>query len=85
MTRAEPDEWWQVTHLEDGISLIDEPHIQQFHRCNVWHVRGQDGDLLVDSILGVVLLRDRVPLVPERPFSANSAEIHCVSGAEVRS
>ncbi|MGY9049001.1 MAG: MBL fold metallo-hydrolase [Rhodobacterales bacterium] len=76
MIRARPEDWWRVTRLDDGISLMDEPHILPFYRCNCWHVRGPDGDLLVDSGMGVVSLRDWVPLVSERPLLAVASHTH---------
>ncbi len=35
MTRARPEDWWHETRLDDGITLIDEPHILPFYRCNM--------------------------------------------------
>ncbi len=40
--------------MGDDVTLIDEPFIHEFYRCNVWHVRGRDRDMLVDSGMGVV-------------------------------
>ena len=60
----------------DGVTWIDEPHIAEFYRCNVWHVRGRDGDMLVDSGMGVVSLRERVALVTERPLQAVASHTH---------
>ena len=62
MERAGPGDWWRVRRLDDGVTWIDEPNLHDFYRCNVWHVRGRDGDMLVDSGMGVVSLRDWVPL-----------------------
>jgi glyoxylase-like metal-dependent hydrolase (beta-lactamase superfamily II) len=62
--------------MGDGVTLIDEPQIHQFYRCNVWHVRGRDGDMLVDSGMGVVSLRDQVALVTERPLQAVASHTH---------
>jgi glyoxylase-like metal-dependent hydrolase (beta-lactamase superfamily II) len=76
MTRASPADWWRTTPLGDGITLIDEPHIHPFYRCNCWHVRGRDGDMLVDSGMGVVSLRTWVPLVTERPLQAVASHTH---------
>jgi len=74
--RAGPEAWWRVRAAGDGISQIDEPHIREFYRCNVWHVRGRDRDMLVDSGMGVVSLRDWVPLVTERPLEAVASHTH---------
>ena len=76
MDRARPEEWWRIRHLDDGVTWIDEPHIREFYRCNVWHVRGRDGDMLVDSGMGAVSLRERVALVSERPLQAVASHTH---------
>ena len=74
--RAKPEDWWRIRPMGDGVTHIDEPHIREFYRCNVWHVRGRDSDMLVDSGMGVVSLRDRVPLVTERPLQAVASHTH---------
>ena len=56
-----PDRWFQVTPLSDDISLIFEPHVDEFIRCNIWHVRGRDRDLLIDTGMGVRPLRTEIP------------------------
>ena len=76
MKRIRADKWWRVTPLDDDVSLIDEPHIKPFYRCNCWHVRGRDEDMLVDSGMGVVSLRRWVPLVTERPLLAVASHTH---------
>ncbi len=68
--RARPEDWYRLRRVGDDVTHIDEPHIREFYRCNVWHVRGRDRDLLVDSGMGVVSLTDWVPLVTERPLDA---------------
>jgi glyoxylase-like metal-dependent hydrolase (beta-lactamase superfamily II) len=73
---AKAADWWRVTPLSDGVTLVDEPHILPFYRCNVWHIRGRDGDMLVDSGMGVVPLRQWVPLVTERPLQAVASHTH---------
>ncbi|MGI9501283.1 MAG: MBL fold metallo-hydrolase [Geminicoccaceae bacterium] len=76
MKRAKPEDWWRVRRLADDVTLIDELHIEPFYRCNVWHVRGRDGDMLVDSGMGVVSLRAWVPLVTERRLEAVASHTH---------
>ncbi|HFD16035.1 MAG TPA: MBL fold metallo-hydrolase, partial [Rhodospirillales bacterium] len=60
----------------DGVTWIDEPYIREFYRCNIWHVRGRDRDMLVDSGMGVVSLRRHVPLVTEKPCLAVASHTH---------
>ncbi len=76
MDRAKPDDWWRIRNVGDGVTWIDEPHIREFYRCNLWHVRGRDGDMLVDSGMGVVSLRERVALVTERQVQAVASHTH---------
>ena len=76
MTRARPQDWYRIRPQSDGVTWIDEPHILEFYRCNVWHIRGRDRDMLVDSGMGVVSLRDWVPLVTERPLDAVASNTH---------
>ena len=70
MKRVSPQDWYRVERKSDDVSLISEPYIQEFYRCNCWHVRGRDRDMLVDSGMGVVSLREWVPLVTERELTA---------------
>ena len=76
MKRIKAEDWWRTTRIDDDITLIDEPHIDPFFRCNCWHVRGRDGDMLLDSGMGVVSLREWVPLVTERPLEAVASHTH---------
>lgn len=76
MRIATPETWYETTRLEDGVTHIHEPFIKAFYRCNVWHVRGRDKDMLVDSGMGVVSLREQVPKVAERSCVAVASHTH---------
>lgn len=76
MTRATPADWWRTTPMGDGFTLIDEPHIKPFYRCNCWHVSDGGEDILVDSGMGVVPMRQWVRLVTERPLLAVASHTH---------
>jgi glyoxylase-like metal-dependent hydrolase (beta-lactamase superfamily II) len=54
------ERWFAVEEVEDGLTLLWEPHIAEFFVSNVWHVRGSDRDLLVDTANGVGDLRGEV-------------------------
>ncbi len=73
---ARVEDWYTVEPLADGVTHITEPHIHPFYRCNIWHVRGRDGDLLIDSGMGVVSLREHIALVRERPLLALASHTH---------
>ena len=76
MERARPEDWWETIRFADDITLIHEPFVHPVFRCNVWHVRGRERDLLVDSGMGVVSLREWVPQVTERPLTAVASHTH---------
>jgi len=68
--------WYRTAAAGDGITHIWEPHIKEFYRCNIWHVRGRDRDMLVDSGMGVVSLRAQVRALAERPLTAVASHTH---------
>ena len=70
------ENWYRTAKLDDGITHIWEPHIKEFYRCNIWHVRGRDRDMLVDSGMGVVSLREQVALLAERDLTAVASHTH---------
>jgi glyoxylase-like metal-dependent hydrolase (beta-lactamase superfamily II) len=76
MERVSPQDWYRIRPQSDGVTFIDEPFIEEFYRCNIWHVRGRDRDMLVDSGMGVVSLREWVSLVTERSLTAVASHTH---------
>jgi glyoxylase-like metal-dependent hydrolase (beta-lactamase superfamily II) len=76
MRIATPETWYETTPLDDGVTHIHEPFIKAFYRCNIWHVRGRDRDMLVDSGMGVVSLSEQVSLVTERACLAVASHTH---------
>ena len=80
------DDWYRVQRVDDCITLLWEPHVVPLMRCNIWYVRGANRDLIVDTGMGVVSLRDQlhgpsvagVPLAPEtdRPITAVATHGH---------
>ncbi len=69
-------DWYETVRLGDGVTLIHEPWITPFYRCNIWHVRGRDRDLLFDSGLGHFSLRQHVPLVTEKKLVCVASHTH---------
>ena len=55
------DRWYARTNLGNGVTLILEPHVDRLMQANLWHVRGRDRDLLIDSGMGIVPLRSSFP------------------------
>ncbi|MFO0998203.1 MAG: MBL fold metallo-hydrolase [Alphaproteobacteria bacterium] len=69
--------WFKSKRLAEGVTLIWEAEIKPFWRCNIWHVRGRDRDMLVDSGFGIVSLLHSIPALTERPVAAVGSHSHC--------
>lgn len=70
------DRWFtRTTHDHDIIQLV-EPHVHRIIRCNVWHVRGRDRDLVVDTGVGVASIADELASVIDRPVVCVATHIH---------
>jgi len=54
------DDWFVTRDVGDGVTLVSEPHVHPLLRCNVWHIRGRDTDVVVDTSLGLRPLRHLV-------------------------
>ena len=76
MLRVDARHWYETVPIGDGVTLIHEPWIKPFFRCNMWHVRGRDSDLLLDPGLGHFSLRQFVPLVTERDLICVASHAH---------
>ncbi|WP_366555098.1 MBL fold metallo-hydrolase [Aquibaculum sediminis] len=76
MRIATAESWYETRRLPDGLTWIYEPHIKPFYRCNIWHLRGRERDLLIDSGSGLVSLRRQVALLAERPLLAVATHTH---------
>ncbi len=70
------DRWFERRRVDPDLTLLWEPHVNPLLRCNIWHLRGRDADLLVDSGLGVASLRDAARDLFERPLLAVATHAH---------
>lgn len=70
------DQWFEQRRLADGITFLWEPHIVPLLRCNIWHVRGRDRDLLIDTGMGVCSLRAFARDILDRPVSVVATHVH---------
>jgi glyoxylase-like metal-dependent hydrolase (beta-lactamase superfamily II) len=76
MTPIKAEDWYEAIRMADDVTLIHEPWIKPFFRCNMWHVRGRNRDLLFDTGLGHFSLRRHVRLVAERPLLCVASHTH---------
>jgi glyoxylase-like metal-dependent hydrolase (beta-lactamase superfamily II) len=71
------DRWFSIAPADEGITLLTEPHIDPFWRSNIWHVRGRDRDVVVDTGNGIGDLRWAVqPLSGGRSVAAVVTHAH---------
>jgi glyoxylase-like metal-dependent hydrolase (beta-lactamase superfamily II) len=70
------DPWFARERIDDDITLVTEPHVHPLLRCNVWHVRGRDRDLVVDTALGLRPLRRLVERDLDGPLLAVATHTH---------
>lgn len=74
--RIVASEWYSYRSLGNGLSLIEEPWLKPFYRCNMWFIRGRDRDLLIDTGLGHFPLCDHIKDLTERPLLAVATHGH---------
>lgn len=72
----EARDWYETIRMSDDVTLIHEPWIKPFFRCNMWHVRGRDRDLLFDTGLGHFSLRQQVRRLTGRPLVCVASHTH---------
>jgi glyoxylase-like metal-dependent hydrolase (beta-lactamase superfamily II) len=48
--------WFARRRIDDSITLIWEPHVHRIQQCNIWHLRGRNRDLIIDTGLGIASL-----------------------------
>jgi glyoxylase-like metal-dependent hydrolase (beta-lactamase superfamily II) len=70
------DKWFEFRRVDDDITLIWEPHVVPLIRCNIWHVRGRDRDLLIDTGLGMASLKAAARHLFEKNLTAIATHAH---------
>lgn len=68
--------WFESRRIDDGITLLWEPHVVPLLRCNIWHLRGRDRDLLIDTGMGIASLRHAARHLLEKPVLAVATHTH---------
>jgi glyoxylase-like metal-dependent hydrolase (beta-lactamase superfamily II) len=70
------EHWFRRDTFSDGVTLLSELYVDPFARCNIWHVRGRDRDLVIDTGLGVRSLREAASDLLDRPVTAVLTHSH---------
>ena len=56
--------------------MLTEPFVHDFVRANIWHLRGRDVDLLVDTGMGICPLAPEIDTPAGKPLLAVATHIH---------
>jgi glyoxylase-like metal-dependent hydrolase (beta-lactamase superfamily II) len=70
------DRWFELTRISDDITLLWEPHVVPRMRCNIWHVRGRDRDLMIDTGMGIASLREAAQHLLQNNVTAVATHTH---------
>ena len=70
------DRWFETRKVSDDITLLWEPHVVPLMRCNIWHVRGRDRDLMIDTGMGIASLREAARRLLDKKVTAVATHAH---------
>lgn len=76
MLRKVADQWYALDKIDDAITLITEPHVTPWLRCNIWHIRGRDQDVVIDTGMGICSLRDAARHLFGQRVCAVASHVH---------
>ena len=68
--------WFETSRVDEATTLITEPHVIALMRCNIWHVRGRDHDLLVDTGMGLASVAGELAGLIGKPVIAVATHGH---------
>jgi len=68
--------WFDRREMNNGITLLWEPHVHPLIQTNIWYVHGRDRDLLIDAGNGLRSLRKEIADLMDKPLLAVATHIH---------
>jgi glyoxylase-like metal-dependent hydrolase (beta-lactamase superfamily II) len=70
------ERWFETRRIDDSITLLWEPHVIPLMRCNIWHVRGRDRDLMIDTGMGIESLTEATRHLLQKAVTAVATHTH---------
>src|SRR5215475_8271654 len=70
------ERWFEAKRIDDDVTLLWEPHVVSLMRCNIWHVRGRDRDLMIDTGMGIASLREAARHLLDKKVTAVATHVH---------
>ncbi|HEY4191966.1 MAG TPA: MBL fold metallo-hydrolase [Mesorhizobium sp.] len=68
--------WFSKRIVDDRTTMLTEPFVHDYMRANIWHVRGRDMDLLVDTGMGICPLAPEIDAPAGKPLLVVATHIH---------
>jgi len=70
------ERWFERRRIDDDITLLWEPHVVPLLRCNIWHVRGRERDLMIDTGMGIASLKQAASDLLQKAVTAVATHVH---------
>ena len=70
-----PD-WFSKSIVDEKTTMLTEPFVHGYVRANMWHLRGRDVDLLVDTGMGICPLAPEIDTPAGKPLIVVATHIH---------
>lgn len=68
--------WFSKSIVDEKTTMLTEPFVHEYVRANIWHLRGRDVDLLVDTGMGICPLAPEIELSDGKPLLVVATHIH---------
>ncbi|HEY9903186.1 MAG TPA: MBL fold metallo-hydrolase [Candidatus Sericytochromatia bacterium] len=75
-TKPVCESWFATRKISESLYCISEVHYWEWNRANLWLIKGQTQDLLIDTGLGVASLRQHLASLIDKPLLAIASHIH---------
>jgi glyoxylase-like metal-dependent hydrolase (beta-lactamase superfamily II) len=69
-------DWFGKTIIDASTTMLTEPFVHDFVRANIWHFKGRDADLLVDTGMGICPLAPEIDTPEGKPLIVVATHIH---------
>jgi glyoxylase-like metal-dependent hydrolase (beta-lactamase superfamily II) len=69
-------QWLEIRQMDNDITRIWEPHLDPLICSNIWYIPGSNKNMVVDSGVGIVSLREALKDLFENPIIAVATHTH---------
>ncbi|MBP0000340.1 MAG: MBL fold metallo-hydrolase [Cyanobacteria bacterium SID2] len=78
MLKSKPvcKQWFFTKKIHENLYQITENRYWEWNRSNIWLIKGQTQDLLIDTGLGVSSLRHHIASLIDKPLLAIATHVH---------